>query len=104
MAVIFVVSFAPASDSHGVGGFDWSREEAEALASFEQMVSESREDGGHIVRLIEVETDIEDNDEVTDWLDAEYLGELEIELHPVKQYIPEGADEDRLPNFKENIL
>lgn len=104
MAVIYVVSFAPASDSHGVGGFVWSREEAEALASFEQMVSESREDVGHIVRLLEVETDIVDDGAVSDWLDAEYLDELEVELHPIKQYIPEGTDEDRLPEFKENIF
>lgn len=102
MSTIYVVSFAPANDFNGVGGFEWSYEKEEAVRAFEQFVSESKQDGGHIVRLLEVETDIEDNNEITDWLDSEYLAALEIGLDPIKQYIPEGADKDRIPNYSKS--
>lgn len=104
MSTIYVVSFAPANDFSGVGGFQWSRVREEADKVFEEMLAESKEDRGHIVRLLEVETDIEDNDEVSAWLDAEYLDAIEFELDPVRQYIPEGTDEDRLPLSREIVL
>lgn len=104
MSTIYVVSFAPANDFSGVGGFQWSRVKEEANKIFEEMLAESKEDRGHIVRLLEVETDIENDEEIIDWLDFEYLDAIEFELDPVRQYIPEGTDEDRLPLNRENIL
>ena len=67
---------------------------------FERYVAESQEDGGHIVRLLEVETDKLGAEDISEWIDAEYLDEIELRLDPIRQFIPEGTDADRLPDKK----
>lgn len=103
MTIIYVVSFAPATDFNGVGGFEWSTSREDAEKVFERYAAESQEDGGHIVRLLEVETDKLGAEDISEWIDAEYLDEIELRLDPIRQFIPEGTDADRLPDKKGNF-
>lgn len=103
---IYIVSFAPASDLHGTGGFDWlpattMDDGTKALDTFYRHVKDSRnDDGSHIVRLLRI---VDPNitadmppKEVTDYIDSD-IDRWESTEHALKQFVPPNADADRVP-------
>lgn len=103
MTKIYVVSFAPADDLHGAGGFEWAWEREEAEKVYDQMIEEGKDDDGYILRLLEVETVLDDELEIGHWLNGEYIDEIEAFLDPIRQHIPEHTPEDRKPKYEGNI-
>lgn len=103
---IYVISFAPANDLHGAGGFDWlpattMNDGTEALDTFYRHVKDSRDEGGsHIVRLLRITdpnitADMQPKD-VTDYIDAD-IDRWESKEHALKQFVPPNADADHVP-------
>lgn len=96
---IFIVSFAPADDRVGVGGFNWYPLVSSAIENYRDEVSESKSSGDtHIVRLL-VANDAPDNltsDQITDWIDSD-LDRWEITESPIRQYVPTTTNKDRIP-------
>lgn len=57
MSTVYVVSYAPADDQGGVGGFDWTPDPDEAVRGYVEAVRESAREvregrPGHVVRLV----------------------------------------------------
>lgn len=57
MSTVYVVSFAPADDQGGVGGFDWTLDPVRADRLYVEAVRESAREvregrAGHVVRLV----------------------------------------------------
>lgn len=105
MSGVYVVSFAPSTEHHGVGGFVWSHVLDEAITFFESEVAVSSHEGGsHIVRLVTVEvsddfdmTDPQDRQEITSVIDSVWLDNIESYLEPIRQYVPACTEPGRVP-------
>lgn len=105
VSIIYIVSFAPANDSHGVGGFHWFPDKETAEASYSSEVQESVDAGGsHIVRLLCVDNPVpgfdgsdEMREQVTVWVDSD-LDRWEFTEDALAQYIPDGTAADRIPS------
>lgn len=99
---VWVASFAPAGEFSGVGGFQWAPEpeRAHVEAEYEKWVRESESDGGHVVRLvqIDVESDLADRESVTAEIDSR-LDEVESTLAAERQYVPAGIDAIFVPKM-----
>lgn len=99
---VFVASFAPANDQGAIGGFEWRPDRAEAERRYVTMVrdfnAEVANDGGHIIRLLEidVETDLADIQGVNAELDSR-LDELELFAPALRQYVPTTTESTRIP-------
>ena len=96
MSTVYVVSFAPADDQGGVGGFAWSTYPDEAEGRYVEAVRESARDTregdpGHVVRLVEVvvPSTVGDDmaEEITEIIDAD-LGLIEVRYPALRQYVP----------------
>lgn len=101
---LYMVSFAPATERRGVGGFVWSHSQEEAFSAFLSEVMESKQDDdGMIVRLLRVAcpvdnyqgTDVQRED-VTVFFDTG-IDALEVTGHALIQFVPSTANPDWLP-------
>lgn len=96
---VFIVSFAPANDYAGVGGFNWFRLYDLATENYRDESKASEISGGsHIVRLLvspELDMSLGDDD-ITRWIDND-LDRWEFSETPIMQYIPPNTAPDRLP-------
>lgn len=105
MSGVYVVSFAPSSEHHGVGGFEWYVDPITAELAYKYHVMESARYGGsHIVRLVTVEvsddfdmTDAKDRAEITSVIDSVWLDHIESYLAPIRQYVPACTEPGRIP-------
>lgn len=87
---VWVVSFYPAGDEGGVGGFNWSPNRDEMEREYERMLTHG---DASVVRLVKVAVaadPLASPQEVTDELDAD-IDRHEMLLPAVKQYVPDGA-------------
>lgn len=94
MHTVYVVSFFPADDEGGVGGFDWFHHLEPASMCFAV-----RKDPYSVTRLLKVEVSDspeEDPGAVSDELDAR-IDELEMTLPAIEQDIPLITTPDRIP-------
>lgn len=96
MSTVYVVSFAPADDQGGVGGFDWTPCADAAVRAYVEAVRESAREvregrAGHVVRLVEVvvPSTVGDDmaEEITEIIDAD-LGLIEVRYPALRQYVP----------------
>lgn len=95
MSAVYVVSYAPADDQGGVGGFDWTPYAAEADRAYVEAVRESAREvregrAGHVVRLVGVDMErsaFPSAGAVTEYLDAD-LGLIEVRYPALRQYVP----------------
>lgn len=99
---LYAVSYAPATDNGGVGGFDWfyEQDENEALIHYGRMVATCGDES--IVRLVPVPWcyhDGFDPEDITEYLDSpEGLDMIEIKYRAMYENIPNTVDDvDRLP-------
>lgn len=96
---VLIVTFAPANDSAGVGGFHWFRLNGLAVEHYWAEAKASEIAGGsHIVRLLaspEVDINLSD-DEITQWIE-DNLDKWELSEPPLEQYIPPNTAPGRLP-------
>jgi hypothetical protein len=95
---VYVVAFCPAtSEKASTGGHEWRIELDDARQEYDRQVAESKQfDGSHIVRLLEVEVDLDplyvtSNAAITDELDSRH-DELEDEHHALRQYVPGDSE------------
>ncbi|AUI01353.1 hypothetical protein H2C43_07200 [Corynebacterium glutamicum] len=103
---IYIISFAPADDLHGVGGFEWvpastPENKAAAFTTFDRQFDDSRNNGGsHIVRLLNISdpniTADMTQDDITAYLDSN-IDRWESTEHALKQFVPLNAGADRVP-------
>lgn len=94
---ILIFSFAPANESAGVGGFTWSYIPEKVREQYEDAIATFGDT--HVLRLVEafVEPGIEDNDDITEKIDNYHLGDVELFLPAVDEYVPQGTEADRIP-------
>lgn len=88
----FIVSFAPAGDEGGVGGYHWFPIRDEAETMYARMEAESRIYQDCVVRLVQVDLPQGlDENEMLVHIYAEVLDGVEDHLPALKQFIPVGA-------------
>lgn len=94
MSAVYVVSYAPADDQGGVGGFDWRADRVTAEEVYIEAVRESAHEvregrPGHVVRLVEFNPGWGpyDADTITEIIDAD-LGLIEVRYPARRQYVP----------------
>ena len=108
MSRVYVVSFAPSTEHHGVGGFEWYVDPVSAELAYKYHAMESaREGGSHIVRLVAVKVSDDfdlnrgkDRAEVTSVIDSVWLDHIESYLAPLRQYVPACTEQDRIPKAR----
>lgn len=113
MSIVYVVSFVPADDQGGVGGFFWWPESARNVAVHEY-VKVARESArevrkghpGQIVRLVMVDvpppaevarTEEEDAEGITEWIEYMALDGVESHYPAERQYIPPTTIPEHVP-------
>lgn len=101
---VYAVSFAPATELYAFGGFYWWPDLAPAVEFYESEARDSAAEGGsHIIRLLAVTVtgdprgDDATRNEITAELDGARLDELESTAPALRQYVPAGAEADRVP-------
>lgn len=94
MSTVYVVSYAPADDQGGVGGFDWHADRVPAEEFYVEAVRESAREvregrPGHVVRLVKFNPGWGpyDADTITEIIDG-YLGRVEVRSPALRQYVP----------------
>lgn len=106
MSRVYVVSFAPSTEHHGVGGFEWYVDPITAEEAYRREFMDSAHEGGsHIVRLVNVDVSDhfdmnkgKDRAEITSLIDSVWLEKVESELSPLRQYIPPNTSRWYLPH------
>lgn len=104
MSHIYILTFDPANDNYGGGGFYWFPDKETAEESFNFEVQDSVKCGGsHVVRLLRTDNPIpgydgsdEMGDQVTIWI-GNSLQRWELTEPALAQYIPIGTAPDRMP-------
>lgn len=101
MRTVHVVSFCPATEFDGFGGFNWYEDLAAADECYQREARDSAASGGdNVVRLVRMQVPQHlSGDEVTEDIDSR-LDELEGHLPALRQYVPATTDADRVPTGK----
>lgn len=105
---VYIVSFAPSTDEHGVGGFTWTPSRKRADEVYCDEVKDSAHHGGsHIVRLVSAIVprafDLDDPlgcAEVTSLIDCTLIEGIENWYPAHRQYIPPCTEASRLPGAR----
>ena len=97
MSAVYVVSFAPADDQGGVGGFGWTPYADEAERGYIEAVRESAHEvregrPGHVVRLAVVDVPPTNGDDraagITGWIEHMAQDGVETYYPAMRQYVP----------------
>lgn len=109
MSAVYVVSFAPADDQGGVGGFDWHADRVPAEEIYVEAVRESAREvregrPGHVVRLVEVEPDWGPStvEQLTYEIGAAHLEGVEDDYVALRQYVPPTTIPEFIPTGRIN--
>lgn len=102
MALVHVLTFAPAHAGGTLPGFDWApaSDSGELTKDYYKMVEESSRDGSLIVRLLELKVNsrISDEESVIDEIDDILASNHGRFLPALEQYVPENADPSLKPD------
>lgn len=94
---VYVVTFPPADDQGGLGGFVWGRSLTAMQAVYEDEFQRSAADPNpRLVRLVPITVNAGDSDQITDELDGR-TDELESQAGALRQFVPRNTIRAHVP-------
>ena len=94
---VYVVTFPPADDQGGIGGFVWGRSLAAMQSVYEDEFQRSAADPNpRLVRLVPIAVNAGDPDQITEELDGR-TDELESQAPALRQFVPRNTIRAHVP-------